>query len=154
MARILGLKAVTDIRVDQAGLVNRLGSANKRMLRRSQQAMVRIMKREAPKASGSLRNSIKVFKANGSRTSEGYESEISVGASALHAKYVVRRTGPSQGTYVPALGKRIQFGTHPGTPKNNFVIRSKPKIIKEVKKIISEEYNMNRINVVRFIKNG
>ncbi len=154
MARLFSTKIVSNLRVDKIGLSNRLNLANGKLTNKIPKAMIRIMKIEAPFKSGKLRNSIKKIKETSGNSGDVYNSDIIVGPTIDYAKYVIRRTGESQGAYVPSLKKRIKFGTHPGTSRNRFVLRSKPKIINEIKKIILDEYNLNRINVSRFLRNG
>ena len=142
----------TNIKVNQGAIVREFNQRGKAIARNSEQIMIGTLKKEAPVKKGKLRNSIKKVASNTSSNTEGFNSSILVGVTALHAKYVIRKTAPSQGAYIPILDRRIKFGLHPGTPANDFVKRSKPIILSRIQNMINREFGPGRFNVAKHFR--
>lgn len=146
------IKISTNIRPNEQGFRQTTSIKNARIIRQIENTGVRIMRQEAPVRRGSLRRSIRKLESAARQTGDIFRGFVKIGPTVVYTKYVVRRTKPSQGTYVPELDKRIKFGRHPGTASNNFVLRTKIRLQKEAQQIVDNHYGPGRIDIKRFIK--
>lgn len=125
---------------------------NKSILTRIQNKALRILKQRAPRKTGAFRKSIKIIESSMRESSGMSRGFVKIMPTSPKTRFIIKKTRPSQGVYVPALGKRIKFGMHPGTASNNFITASKPIIIREAKKIVDEHYGRGKFDIKRFIR--
>ena len=95
---------------------------------------VTTMKQEVPVRTGRLRDSIKIRKRYNSITSTKSKVTREVAPDTRYLKFVLRGTGRSPKMFHPVLEKRINRGFHPGTPKNQFIDRTRSKVATEMQK--------------------
>ena len=145
------VKISSTIRPRETEAFSSLRIKNASIVRRIEKMALRVMKRRAPVHSGKFRNSIRIIESKKRESSGIFQGFVKIMPTALYSKYVIRKTRPSQGTYVPTLKKRIKFGSHPGTRSNNFITLSKIEIIKNAQIIVDNHYGSGRFNVRRFI---
>tara|TARA_Y100000310_G_scaffold344169_1_gene455495 strand:- start:2128 stop:2595 length:468 start_codon:yes stop_codon:yes gene_type:complete len=84
-----------------------------------------IMKMFAPVRRGVLRDSIDTKKLPYTDTGNFIHLHAEVGPRVPYWVYPEEGTGPSAGRYVPALGRRIDTGQHPGTPAQYYIRRTR-----------------------------
>lgn len=149
---MLTVKVRSNIRINRAGAATTISLTNANIIKRIENKVLRILKSEAPVKSGKFKRSIRKIESS-SRQSEGiFRGFVKIGPTAVYSKYVIRKTRPSQGTYVPSLDRRIKFGQHPGTQANNFISRNIPRILGETQRIIDNHYGKGRFNIAQFIR--
>jgi len=145
------IKITSTIRPREGEAMNSVRIKNASIINRVQKMALRVMKKKAPVHSGKFRNSIQIVESK-RRESEGvFRGFVKIMPTAAHSKFVIRKTRPSQGAYVPVLKKRIKFGMHPGTKANNFITLSKIEIIRNAQVIVDNHYGQGRFNIRRFI---
>ncbi len=86
------------------------------------------MKGICPVHSGRLKDSIEITRYPMLKGSTGATFSASVGPNPEMAPYWMypeRGTGESPGKYVKAIDKRVKWGTHPGTPAQAYIERTK-----------------------------
>ena len=98
------------------------------------------MKALVPVRTGRLRNSIMIFSKTTRGGATDLRSTIRVGSRLSYAGFVDKGTKSSSGRFVPALGRRIHTGTHPGVRPRNFVEKTKVKTDKFVNKSIRKVF--------------
>ena len=146
------IKITSNIRPKEGEALNLLRIKNASIVNRIQKMALRVMKQRAPVATGKFRNSIKIINSQ-KRQSEGiFKGFVTIKATAPNSRYIVRRTSASQGAYVPALKKRIQFGQHPGTSANHFIVASRTEILQKAQAIVNDHYRRGSFDVRRFIR--
>lgn len=149
---MLSVKISTNLRVNAEGAYNYIRLTNGNLISELQDKAVEIYKSESPVRTGRFR-SLVIIKNSSRRESGGItQGFATIGSAAPHAKYVVKKTKPSRGAYVPALDARIQFGQHPGTRANNVVSRTVNRLRFEAQRIADKYYGKGRFDIVRFIK--
>lgn len=146
------VKITTNIRSKEAQALNSLRIKNAAIINRIQNATLKILKRAAPFKSGRFRNSIRIVESSRRESGGIFQGFVKIKPTAPHSKFVIKKTRPSQGAYVPSLHKRIKFGQHPGTASNNFISANKPLIIKKAQAIVDSQYGAGRYDIRRFIR--
>lgn len=146
------VKISTNIRVNEQQGMNTIRLKNAAIINKIQKMTLRVLKRAAPVATGRFKNSIKIVESSRRESGGIFHGFVKVMPTAVHSRFVIRKTRPSQGAYVPALGKRIKFGQHPGTRSNNFISANKPLIIQKAQAIINAQYGAGRYDIRRFIR--
>lgn len=149
---LLAVKVQSNIRTNEAGVHTLVGFKNKRIIQQIENKVLRILRREAPVRSGKFKQSIKKIESVQRQNQGDFRGFVLIGPTVLYSKFVVRKTRPSQGTYVPVLDARIRFGRHPGTRANNFISRNMPRINTETQAIVDQHYGRGRFDITRFIK--
>lgn len=86
------------------------------------------MKGLVPVSTGRLRDSIHTISNSIQAGGINLRSNSFVGSTLKYAGFVDKGTQPSSGRFVPVLGRRVQTGTHPGTPASNFIQRTKEQV--------------------------
>ncbi len=146
------VKISTNIRVNGEQGMNIIRLKNATIINRIQKMTLRVLKRAAPVKTGKFRNSIRIVESSKRESSGIFQGFVKIKPTAPHSKFVIKKTRPSQGAYVPAIKKRIKFGQHPGTRANNFISASKPSIIQKAQAIVDSQYGAGRYNVRQFIR--
>lgn len=90
----------------------------------------RIMQDEAPVKTGELRGGIVIKE----RTPE----RARIGPTHIKARAIEYGSKSSPGRFVPAIGKRVKTGMHPGTGGHYFIERTFERTVDHVNKKISE----------------
>jgi hypothetical protein len=100
---------------------------------------IKILKSKTPVRTGRLRNSMTTIKKD-SISGGGIDlrSGIVIGSRLPYANYVDQGVKQSSGRYVPALGRRITTGIHPGFRPRNFVSAAKPLIDESMKRTLEK----------------
>lgn len=100
---------------------------------------IRILKSKTPVRTGRLRNSMTTIKKS-SVSGGGLDlrTGVVIGSRLPYANYVDKGVKESSGRYVPALGRRITTGIHPGFRARNFVSAAKPLIEENMKKTLEK----------------
>lgn len=145
------IKITSTIRPREKEAMNTVRIKNAFIINKIQKMAKRVMKKKAPVHSGKFRNSIQIVESKRRETEGVFRGFVKIMPTASHSKFVIRKTRPSQGAYVPVLKKRIKFGMHPGTQANNFIAISKVEIIRNAQVIVDDHYGHGRFNIGRFI---
>lgn len=148
----IGITVRTNIRVKEAGAFATIKLKNASIARRIEDMSVRVLKKHAPVKTGRFRNSIEKIASTMRESAGQFQGNVRVGPTIFYRHFVIRRTAPSQGAYVPSLDRRVKFGMHPGTAANPFIRNSKPEIRVGAQKIIDNHYGKGRFDIRNFIR--
>ena len=146
------VKISSNIRPRETEAFSRLSIKNKAIIKRIQNRGLRIAKTLAPVKSGRFRNGIRIVESKSRQASGEFKGFVKIMATAPHSIFVLRRTRPSQGAYVPVLNARIKFGNHPGTKANPMFKETRERIRIEAQQILNRHYGPGQFNIIRFIK--
>lgn len=146
------VKISSNIRVKEGEAFSLIRLKNKTIIIRLQNMAKKVLKQKAPVRSGKFRRSIKVVESKQRESGGLFHGFVKIMPTAAHSIYVIKKTRPSQGAYVPALKARIKFGMHPGTKANNFISQSKVIIFRKAQEIVDKQYGSGRFDIKRFIR--
>jgi len=145
------VKISSTIRPKESEALNMIKIKNASIVNKIQRMALRVMKKKAPVKSGKFKNSIRIVDSKRRESGGIFQGFVKIMPTAAHSKYVIKKTSPSQGTYVPVLKKRIKFGMHPGTKANDFITLSRIEIIQKTQTIVDDHYGFGKFNIRRFI---
>lgn len=141
----------SSIRVREEAAKQEIFRKNKVIFNKIEDFSISLLKNDASVKTGRFKHSIQTIEKHISETRQGVVGILRIGPTASHSKYVVKRTQPSQGAYIPKLDARIKFGMHPGTPSNPIVKRNRPVIQKYAEGLVREEFG-GRFDINKFFK--
>ena len=129
------VKPFLQVKIKPRNIGLKLSSMERRTKRRYREFVETIikftevtMKSLVPVRTGTLRDSIRTISKQIQDGGIDLRSNSFVGTTLRYAGFVDTGTRPSSGRFVPALGRRVQTGTHPGTPASNFIQRTKEQV--------------------------